>query len=354
MGRRRLTVLAGSAALAVSFGACGSEDSGSSARTGGRPAAVVDSVAYVKQHGDDSGWYRLDPPSSTRAELVAGFGADLGGDVTADGTRIATRDASSPGGYTVRDSDGNALSSQLVGESFAWNPAGTLGAYNLGDFTGPIAVVDRDGAPEPDWTPTAAQEASTGTPIDPSQITFESWVSDDALFVTVGDSDPAIAKMDGGSMVITPIAVDNPNYPAFDRQGKGIFVDETALRQVDTETGEIKDLAVLDPAPESDYIARDVSWSPVASTFSVDTVDGSQICTWSDTLTCNPVLLPPGFVSEGAVFSIDGKTVAYNGYVDGPAPDWHPLTVDLSTMKARPLPFSCSGTCYLYAYMARP
>lgn len=55
------------------------------------------------------------------------------------------------------------------------------------------------------------------------------------------------------------------------------------------------------------------------------------------------------------VFSLDGETVAYDGYVDGPGvPPWHPVTVDLSTMDARPLPFECSDTCYLFAYMASP
>lgn len=336
------------------FSGCGaSDDAGKNGQvvSGDGGDRVV--TAYVKESGNDLGWYHLDPVSAKRGELVSAFGGDLWPQVTNDGTKMATSDGHSPNLITIRDSDGIPVPGPaLYGDTFDWNPSGKLGAYNLGDFDGPFAVVDDGGNPADDWAAVKAKDSSTGQPIELAAVAFESWVTDDVMFVTV-DGTAGLARMDGDELsVTTNIDIDNPNYPAFDKQGKGIFADENALRQINVEDGTISDLAQFDPAPESDYIARQTSWSPVSSTFSYSAPDSEQICDWDDTLTCWPVSLPSGFTSEGATFSLDGETVAFDGYQGAYDADWHPYLVNLVTKQARPLPFQCGSTCYVYAFVA--
>lgn len=356
---RTLPARVAAAFLASSLAACGSSGSGNSTRGPGVPSKETtgEIVAYVKQNGDDTGWYRLEPPTSANGILVSDFGSDLYGKPTNDGSRLTSSQPVASPYFTVRNWDGTAISGAISGRSEGWNPSGTAIAYNNDDYNTP-AVVDRDGAPAEDWAYSGAVDAATKEPVDASEIEFNQWVTDDVMFVTAND-DAALARIVEGQLSLTPIDVENPNYPAFDRLGKGIFVDGDRLRQVDPASGAVTELATISPAPVDDYIANNLSWSPVSLQFSIDSgSEGSRtthVCTWTDTLDCAEVPLPDGFMNHGGVFSYDGKTAAYDGYIEGSGDeDWHPYFVDLKSMNVTPVPYKCSDTCYLYAYVRKP
>lgn len=355
---RTLPALVAAAFLVSSLAACGS-GSENSAGSPGIPSKTTSGeiVAYVKQSGDDTGWYRLEPPTSANGILVSDFGSDLYGPPSNDGSRLISSQPVESPYFTVRNWDGTAISSAIPGRSGGWNPSGTVIAYNDDDYSNP-AVVDRDGAPAEDWAYSGAVDAVTKSPVDASDVEFEQWVTDDVMFV-VSDGDAALARMVEGQLSLTPIDVENPNYPAFDRLGKGIFVDGDRLRQVDPASGAVTELATISPAPVDDYIANNLEWSPVSLQFSIDSgSEGSRatnVCTWTDTLACTEVPLPDGFSNEGAEFSYDGKTAAYDGYIEGSGnEDWHPHFVDLKSMNVTPVPYECNDTCYLYAYARKP
>lgn len=308
-------------------------------------------VAYVRiPGGTEDQLIRLDPPASRVGVDVPNFAGFSLGPVSRDGTRVASRTASDPHGYLIRQWDAAPDSGFLTGTGFDWNPSGSLGAYNV-DVGGPLVVVEPD---ENGVFNAVAGLAETAAQSSYDDLEFHDWVTDDTMFVSSG-STRSLATIGDGELSLTAVDVENPNYPRFDRRGNGLFVDGDRLRRVDPGTGEVTELASITPSPRSDYISSGVEWSYVADQFGFNSDDGTFLCDWDgSSLSCSPVPLPAGFASQGGpTFSPDGSVVGYN--IVGPdLLDWRPVLLDPATMVMSELAYECPKTCYLDAFMIAP
>lgn len=306
----------------------------------------------------DRFWIRLNKPTATVGTKLYEFGDDIAGDVTADGSRIATFNAHVPQGYAVRDAAGTELGGLLVGLRFGWNPSGTLGAHSS-DETG-LHIVTHDAAPAPDL-PTTATLHGYSQPIPLTSLEFYGWINDTSIMVTAKNpSGTYVLTLADNSLSLAPLDVENPNYPKFDPMGTGTFVNGPRVQHLDSDSGSITTVGNISPAPATDYIAESVSWSPSAKQFTVDLQghSGTELCTIDTGVSCVQIPLPTGFQSEGGKFSLDGTQLAINGYIQtgssSAAVPWHPLLVSLPSLSVSPLRYACTGTCYVYAYVGKP
>jgi hypothetical protein len=320
--------------------------------TSGASTADAGYFALIGDHDAQSqlAWFKASPVSATTGPLMPAFGGDTGGTVSHDGSLIATYDPSMPQGYTIRDGDGTAKSSLLVGNSFEWNPSGTAAAFNTSDTSG-LTFVDADGTLQDPLTPQSDGLPDGWIPAD--ALEFHTWVTDNTVIVS-NEGQTFFGVIHQRNLKLTPIEVENYNDLFFDRLGKGFFVSGMQVQRLDVGSGRISTVGRISPTPLSDYIAAHVEWSPVALEFFIQTGDqGAELCAVSGAVSCRTVSLPSDFFPEGATWSPDGKLLAINGHPPYGASDsnWHPLYLHEGSLKPTRIPYRCNETCYVYALM---